>query len=300
MNGPGATLRPVGLDFGAPVNTRIINIPRLSSFIFLVFLSVTLAGCLQSTRKNGPPGNKNNIHPVSQVTAGIIGTAAAQVVWRKGHLSKDSVAVERLMKSLRPLDIVIAKNGHRLTDKILPGYFTHAMIWLGREKELRRRGLWNRPALRPLHAAIRQGRTVLDIDYHGVRLVHHDGLMNSDGLVVLRPISARNNAAAVKRFRAIARGLGGKYDFGFDLDTPDLVTCTEFTARLYPEINWTYRELLGRRQLVPDDMIDLALNGKQIKVITYLARTANTRSARLLSKTALRGKLDKQLISGKR
>jgi hypothetical protein len=270
---------------------NINNVSRAFAFLLLLFLSIVLTGCLHTTGKNGPPGNSKRIHPVSQVAAGIVGTAAAQIVWRKGRLSEDRRAVDQLIQSLRPLDIVIAKNGHRLTDKILPGYFAHAMVWIGRENELRRRGLWNRAELRPLHKAIRQGRTVIDVDYKGVRLVHHDGLMDSDDLVVLRSKSASDNRAAIRRFVTIVNSLDKNYDFGFDIDTPAQVTCTELTARLYPEIPWTYREFLGRRQLVPDDMVNLALNSKQIDVILYLTKLAGNKPARLLSNATLSAKL---------
>ncbi len=264
------------------------NVRRLAFVYSLLFLSFALAGCMQTAKNTAPPGNSHSPHPIDQLAAGVVGTAFAQVIWRKGRLTKDVRAVRHLVNSLHPLDIIIAKNGHHLTDKLLPGYFSHAMIWTGSEKELRRLGLWSKAALRPLRKAIHEGRSVVDVDYRGVRLVSQNTLTDSDALVVLRVNHSRNAVANSKRYRLISKDLGLQYDFAFDLDTPKRVFCSEFAARLFPEINWTYRSILGRRQLLPDDMVKDALKGRQVSVISYLVRRPKAGKAQLRSKAELR------------
>lgn len=269
---------------------------RLFSFVLLALLSFALSGCLQIAKVTGPPGNSDKEY---RFTSGILetyGNMIAKVSWRKGRLSRDHAAVDLLRKKLRPLDMIVVKNGHHLTDKLLPGYFSHTMIWLGSEKELRRLGLWNRQALRPFHTAIRQGKSILNVDNNGVRMLHHKVLTTSDAIVILRATAPGNNRIISQRYRSIAAGFGKEFDFNFDLDTPNQVSCTEFTARIYPQMKWTYREALGRRQLLPDDMVDHAFRSNQIAVIAYLSKSTGNSPAQLLSKKALRKKLDGEFI----
>lgn len=196
------------------------------------------------------------VHPV-------VGYPLSFVHWRKGYLTDRAELVAALRTQLRPLDIFIVKNGFRLSDKIIPGYFTHTALWLGTEPQLRHAGLWNDPAIRPLQARIRRGLTLVDVGRNGVRLERLETLLNTDRLVVIRVRPSGAPRRWRSRVMATALGyLGRSYDYNFDITTKRAVTCAELIYRSFPATGWPKRHLLGRQVVLPDDIAATALAGK--------------------------------------
>lgn len=236
-----------------------------------------LTGCVaRGATMTGQPGEREHLHPITDIFGPLVGTICAQVEWRRGFLSEQPGLTEIVHRSLRPLDIMVVKNGHRLTDDFIPGFFTHSLIWLGSEQRLRDAGLWDDPRLAAFREPIRSGRSVVEVDHAGVHLVALEEVWNTDRIVVLRIVA--NDEAQHERmagiYQRVAARLGEPYDFSFDVDTPSRTTCTEFAARVFADVSWPIRDAFDRRVLVPDDMIRAAAApGRPIAVVTYVKAT---------------------------
>jgi len=48
------------------------------------------------------------------------------------------------------------------------------------------------------------------------------------------------------------------YDFNFDVESPDMINCTELIYLAYDFIDWEVRYFLGRYTLFPDDLLRTA------------------------------------------
>lgn len=74
---------------------------------------------------------------VADPAAPVIGSAIAAVNWRHGLLARYPAAQAHLVRDLRPLDILVTGHEGRLSNRLIPGHFTHALTYLGNERELR-------------------------------------------------------------------------------------------------------------------------------------------------------------------
>jgi hypothetical protein len=55
--------------------------------------------------------------------------------------------------------------------------------------------------------------------------------------------------------------VGGRFDYRFDLATPDCVFCVELIERVLPELDMPVREVYGRKLIVPDELVRAAVEG---------------------------------------
>ncbi|MDP3895401.1 MAG: hypothetical protein Q8Q62_01860 [Mesorhizobium sp.] len=94
---------------------------------------------------------------ITDTMGAAVGYPLSFIRWRRGYLEDEAAFRNRLAGILQPLDVIVVKNGYKVTDAIIPGIFTHAAIWLGDEVSLRRVGLWDHPDVAPLQERIAQG-----------------------------------------------------------------------------------------------------------------------------------------------
>ena len=59
---------------------------------------------------------------------------------RTGKLYKDVDFLEDATQDIQPLDILLEKTPFRLTDKLIPGYWSHAAVYVGNEEQLKELG----------------------------------------------------------------------------------------------------------------------------------------------------------------
>ncbi len=74
----------------------------------------------------------------------MFGNAAGIIVARRGKL--DELPKEKqseIIANLQPLDILLEKAPFRLTDYLIPGYWSHVALWSGTEEELSKLGVWD-------------------------------------------------------------------------------------------------------------------------------------------------------------
>jgi uncharacterized protein YycO len=161
--------------------------------------------------------------------------------------------------ALRSGDIVLRRRYGNLSNAFIPGFWTHAAIYLGTSADLASLGLHQRPELaEPLRRFAEpppDGRPLRAIHApaEGVVFTSLEDLFQADAILVLRPrLDDAGRAATLAN--ALVR-LGRPYDFDFDLQTDDRVTCTEFLWRAYGDLlDIKPVTVLGKETLTPNQI----------------------------------------------
>lgn len=187
------------------------------------------------------------------VSSLLFGNAVGLVESRRGKLDGRSEVLARVSAELQPGDILLEKTPFRLTDAFIPGHWGHVAVWVGSEAELRRLGIWDHPVVRPHHAAIRQGRGVVEALRSGVEMNSLKTFLNVDDLAVLRQTELNEGARAEVVLQAL-RQVGKAYDFNFDVESTHRIVCSELVYHTYTQIPWPTVRRLGRVTISPDNV----------------------------------------------
>lgn len=190
---------------------------------------------------------------MARTIAPALGTVLSHVAWRSGHLKSKRAAQDAVMAVLQPLDIVLVSSKGRRSGQMIPGLFGHAAIYLGTEQELKRLGISASAEVRPHLGKIRNGQVFIEADAKGVHLSPPSIVLNTDAVAILRP-----QFGSLKQRRKTARDffatLGMRFDFLFDVDTPDCTFCTELIQRTMPQLDLPITEIYGVRTIMPDSV----------------------------------------------
>jgi hypothetical protein len=192
----------------------------------------------------------------------VFGNGIGLVELRKGKLWQDAKVEENLRTELRPLDLLVEKTPFRLTDKFIPGHFGHVAVWLGTAAELDALGLFDDPLFSDprYHACesqVRAGHSVLEALRTGVQLSRLAEFLNVDDVAILRPqglTPEERRASLIRGFQQI----GKQYDFNFEVETIDKITCSELPYHVFPDIPWETEEQLGQHTISPDQVAEQA------------------------------------------
>ena len=199
---------------------------------------------------------------VTNAVSGVFGNLIGKVRWRHGHLYQDEVAIKRINKVLKPLDIILEKTPFALTDSFIPGHFGHAAIYLGTEEQLKENGLWDTDTIRPYQNDISNGKVIIEAVRPGVRLTTLEHFMEIDDILIMRTnIDPSNTKAALNVYQRSFDQLGKEYDFNFDVETTDKIVCSELIFFAFGKINWPTEYILGRPTISPDNVVELIYYG---------------------------------------
>jgi hypothetical protein len=172
---------------------------------------------------------------------------------RVGRLRGDPACGQHLRAVLHPLDILLTKSPFRVSDRLIPSYFTHAAVFLGDNVPAATDG----PAWPSALGVGPTGALVVEAARSGVRIVGLDEFINVDTLAVLRDPCLPTALRQGIRQRALCE-LGKEYDFGFDGTDNDRHFCSKLVASLFAHL--PFEERVGDRGIVlPDDIARLAL-----------------------------------------
>jgi hypothetical protein len=261
---------------------RLDVMPRMLARSAFALLIAVGGGCAQLPRDLPGPARDGDagaccegaeVYPAWTVAlvepaAPVIGSTIGRIVWRAGHLTPE--AQRYVLERLEPLDIVLMSSKGRLSGRTIPGLFGHVAVYLGTERDLRRAGLWNHAAVRPHHAAIRDGAVFVEADMKGVHLSRPAIVLNTDRAAVLRPRLGR--AARQRVIAALYAHLGARFDFHFDNDDPECLYCAELVRHVAPELDLPSRRIYGRETTLPDEIAIRALEGgSRLEPVAYAA-----------------------------
>ncbi|MBT3259202.1 MAG: Poxvirus G6 [Deltaproteobacteria bacterium] len=213
---------------------------------------------------------RDNLHAINRSVvggvSGFFGNVMGLVEERKGKLYDDSRVLQDVGRTLKPGDILLEKTPFRLTDRLIPGHWGHAAIWVGNEEELKRLGLWEHPVVQKHHNDIRRGASVVEALRDGVQMNTLEDFLNIDDLAVLRMKSISNEDLAQSIVRAF-RQIGKEYDFNFDVETTDKIVCSELVYLVYPDPDWPTDRIMGRYTISPDHVARKALKDGPLSLI---------------------------------
>lgn len=152
--------------------------------------------------------------------------------------------LEAFAARLRPGDVLLVRQEHFLSNTFLPGFWPHALLWLGPPEAWRGLELPSGatlgddahagPALGGRCADDHGPPRVVEATSDGVVLSSLDHALAKDYVVVLRPrVPEADVASALLR---AAPHLGRPYDFDFDFSTDDRLVCTELVWRAWDPV----------------------------------------------------------------
>ena len=209
----------------------------------------------------------------------FFGNSVGLIESRKGKLYGNDSIRKQLLAELQPLDIILEKTPFRLTDKLIPGHFGHVAIWVGNQKELKEKGLWEHEIVQPHHLKItpdgeteesKNGYCIVEALREGVKLSSLEEFMNIDDIAILRPVFSDNISEKEKESLLLTfRQIGKEYDFNFDVNTTEKIVCSELAYVCFPQIDWPTEKTAGRHTISPDNVANLCWNKVPLELITF-------------------------------
>ena len=170
-----------------------------------------------------------------------------------------------LRPQLQPGDVLLCRAEGKLTAALVPGFWSHAAIYLGSRGDLEALRVREQP-----HAAARWEELPENIGPLGcvieavaprVHICPLETSLHADHVVVLRPNVPREEITAA--LGEAFGHLGKPYDFEFDFNVSSRIVCTELVYRCYHRrgtIQFPLVKRLGRFTLSGDDTAHLALD----------------------------------------
>ena len=176
---------------------------------------------------------------------------------RSGWVAENPVVVAHLERTLRPMDILLERSGFRLTDRMIPGFFTHAAVYLGRFADIGE--LLDEAQSERWLTPLQQGDGyVLEASRAGVRLLSLAQFLDVDELAVLRDTTL--DAAELLSLARLALGqLGKAYNYNFDLCDKQRQFCSKLVAEVFAHRCFGDGTKSGPPTLLPDHIADAAL-----------------------------------------
>lgn len=243
--------------------------------------------CCAEPEKFYPPG----LTELALELGNALGPTASELVYGDyedseypGLLTGKTDAHAEIVRRLDPFDVILISNRSYQMGRLMPGRFSHSMVYIGTEGELRAAGMWSHPALAPYRDDIRAGKTFIEASWPDVHLTEPRRAFETDQVVLMRPSLTPD----AKR-RAIARlfsVMGKPFNFRLGIDpTAESFACTGLVYHGMPELGFTLRKVYGQTVVMPDDVAAQAVRGDNLEFLAYVAGTED--GYKLRSKYAL-------------
>ncbi len=204
------------------------------------------------------------VNEVSKVFGNLMGL----VEERKGKLYQDDMSHDYLTEHLRAGDILLEKTPFRLTDKMIPGHWGHAAIWVGTEAELKDLGIWEHPIVKSFHSQIVNSQGVVEALRSGVEMNSLAHFMNVDDAAIIRDPKRSKQETAARVIRTL-RQVGKEYDFNFNVETTDKIVCSQLVYLAYTDIEWPTEKMIGRYTISPDNVAYKATNSGPLELVVF-------------------------------
>lgn len=264
------------LEGWLPVRIDRLRVPGV---LAAILLALVLSGCGSAS-----VGCSTTCNPDERFPPGVVRFAERHVEavvagggrgarYRDGRLLGNREAADYIATLAQPADIIATANRGTLSGRLIPGYFTHSAAYLGTEAQLRALGLWEHPAIKPLHADILAGKKVIHASDKDVHLASLTDVLDADRVLLVRPggeqgLSRRDRRKSVV---ALASRMGMPFDFHFDATTPHELFCVELIQRSIPTIKLDVETIYGRPTIKPVAIAEAVFRSdSNLSFVTYL------------------------------
>lgn len=189
--------------------------------------------------------------------ARVWGFISDHLKWRSGRLNKNAEALQLLKSKLKPLDLLFEKRTFTLSNYTIPGHWGHVAVWLGTKEELIAMGVWEEDFFKPFRRQVEDGKNIVEVRKKGINYPSLEEFLNLDEIAVTRVANAQQNPLEI--FRELSEQLDKTYDFTFNIQNSDKLTCSELIAFTYGDIQWPETETLGQVSIKPDEIAIMTL-----------------------------------------
>jgi len=218
-------------------------------------------------------------HQVSK----LFGNTAGIIVSRRGKM--ESINTEEknaIISKLKPLDIILEKAPFRLTDHLIPGYWSHVGLWCGNEQELKKLGVWvelpmiYNNAREKYHytgpsfqESINNGHMIIEALRPGVQINTLEHFLNIDNMGVIRYEDLTLEKKKTYLLNAFEQ-IGKNYDFNFDVESANEIVCSELIYVAIDDVVWNTEKTIGRYTISPDNIAQKLAQSNFQPVLLYL------------------------------
>ncbi len=256
-------LRALDNEVRADVSLNINNIayniqPLLSPF------SLESAKKVASDKKAGlylsfSDEVANSIQAATYQLSKIFGKVVGNIKFRRGHFWLRRDVTKYMANNLRPFDILFDKAPFGLSDRFIPGHYTHAAIYLGTKAQLQSAGLWDHPALGPYRKEIEEGKVIVEALRPGTKMSYLHEFQNVDEIAAYRVKGILDDPVKLQvSLDTLMAQIGKDYDFNFDVSTTSSIVCSELVYHSIAQIKWPTEQKVGRETISPDNLAVLA------------------------------------------
>ncbi len=198
-----------------------------------------------------------------------LGNTAGLVETRKGKLYDDADVAAHVRSVIKAGDILLEKTPFRLTDKLIPGHWGHAAVYIGTADELKALGIWEHPVVKEFQQQILDDKLIDEALRDDVQLNTIEHFLNVDDVAIIHDHTESDEAKA-DRIILTLRQLGKEYDFNFDIETSVKIVCSELIYVTSIMIDWKTEELVGINTISPDNVAVKSIEELSIFDITLL------------------------------
>ena len=198
-----------------------------------------------------------------------LGNTAGLVETRKGKLYEDATVATHVRSVIKAGDILLEKTPFRLTDKLIPGHWGHAAVYVGTADELIALGIWDHPVVEPFQQDILNDKLIDEALRDDVQLNTIEHFLNVDDISIMHDHTESDEAKAERIILAL-RQLGKEYDFNFDIETSVQIVCSELIYVTSIMIDWITEELVGINTISPDNVAVKSIEEMTMFDITLL------------------------------
>ncbi len=190
---------------------------------------------------------------------------------RAPYLKDKPLAWDYVMAHLRPLDVLVVSDKSQITGYLIPGYFSHSLVYLGNETQLRQMGLWDMPALRPFHDRITRGEVFFESTPPAVTFSKRDQVFDVDSVAILRPkVDQAEQQFALK---TLVAQHGKPFDMRMDLASQSCLFCAELINMAMPGLAIPQQQAYGRSLIVPDAIAVHAIEPRtNLRFVGFVAK----------------------------
>ena len=197
------------------------------------------------------------------------GNSAGMVETRKGKLYDDDAVTDHISSNLKAGDILLEKTPFRLTDKLIPGHWGHAAVYIGTVEELKALEIWNHEAIIPYHKELEEGKLIVEALRDDVQLNSVAHFLNIDDFATMRDTQASDEIRK-KRIILNFKQLGKAYEFNFDIETADKIVCSELVYITFTDVEWETEKVAGTHTISPDNVATKSIEEPTDFAVTLL------------------------------